>query len=106
MIDQITELAKYGPTGVAIAAILAFVWLANKLISQVNEQRKFADESLQHIERLQKQTIEKLTKSVDKNTDATVENTKLQHEQFKFMKNLNGKLTGIIKSVVEENSKS
>lgn len=49
-----------------------------------------------------KDVMAKLTLSIEKNTQATVTNTKANKEVLKFMKNLNGKLAKAANQTIKE----
>ena len=66
------ELARYGPTGVALAVVAILFYVI-------------------------RYTFNELRKSIDKNTKATEINTKMGNETYKFLKTLNGDLKEAIK---------
>ncbi len=78
------ELAKYGPTGVALALVGFITYVGVRMLAffERNEQRH--------------------DKSDDRFAKAIRQNTKVTEQTYRFMKNLNGKLEGAVKEKAKE----
>jgi hypothetical protein len=75
------ELAKYGASGVAVAALLAIYWIIKGFLSFLKESEK------RHCE-----AYDKLDETIKENSRASALSVQSSKETLTFMKGLNGNL--------------
>lgn len=88
---ELTNLAQYGAVGISIALIVFMAWAIKTGLDFAKEQMKNARE-----------THKGLQIAIEQNTKATHKSMQMTGENYKFLKNLNGNLTKILKEKVNQ----
>ena len=81
------ELAKYGPTGVALAALILTYLIFKAFLNYQQETG-----------RRHERAFSSLTQAINKNAESTDKNTAATQETLQFMRNLNGSLVKAVES--------
>lgn len=89
---DITELAKYGVDGIAIAVIVGFIFLFKYLLDFINKQRNDYLCEIEKIDKRHSKNVSKLTKSLDKNT-------RVADQTYQYLKLRNGSIEKAIKGL-------
>ena len=89
---DITKLAEYGITGVAVAIIIGFILLFKYLLEFINKQRMDYLCEIEKIDKRHSQNVTKLTKALEKNT-------RVSDQTYQYLKLRNGSLEKSIRDI-------
>lgn len=91
--EELTGLAKYGSTGIAILAVACMAYMVKMFLEQMNKTAKMRDNQDKQFIR----AIENNTKCSAKLEDAVAKNTVVTKETMEYLKHRNGSFEKLIK---------
>ena len=87
---DITKLAEYGVTGIALAVVIALIYLFNGLVRFIDRQRCDYLSEIEKIEQRHVKVYKDLSGAIKKNTDVT-------EQTYQYIKLRNGHLEQVLK---------